>query len=124
MLKGVLTRRFLVGLTAASAVAGGAFLGRTPTVEAADYTPPALVDGQTFLARKTTLRLPRPGGFDLACHAICRSAEVGGVRPRACNLFPAMDAGTFAAADVECLQESLAGCTPQAVHECANPVSQ
>jgi hypothetical protein len=128
MIKGVLTKRFLLGLAAASAVGGavvgGAFVGRMPEAQAADYSPPSLVDAQTFLLQKGTRRSRNPdGGASFTCHALCRSAEAGGVRPRGCALAPAMDAGTFAAADVECLQEAVAGCTPQAVHECANPVT-
>lgn len=124
MLKGVLTRRLLGGLAVAGAIGGGVWVG-TINQALADYTPPALVDGQTFLAWKATKRLRRPdGGFDFACHAVCRSAETGGARPRACNIFPAMDAGTFAGADIECLQEAAAGCTAQAVGECADPVAQ
>lgn len=123
-MKGVLTKRLLLGLAAAGAVGGGVLVGRMPEVNAADYTPPALVEGQTFLLQKSTRRGRIPdGGSYFSCHALCRSAEAGGARPRFCALAPDMDAGTFAGADVECLQESVAGCTPQVVHECANPVA-
>jgi hypothetical protein len=118
-MKNFLTKRFLLTAAAAGAVLGGGLV-ISPGAAFADYSPPALVDGQTFLVLKATRRIP--GGF--ACHALCRSAETAGVRPRWCALAPAMDAGTFAGADVECLQEASAGCTPQAVHECANPVTQ
>lgn len=127
MLKGVLTKRLLLQLAAAgavgSAVVGGIWVGDEDPVKAADYTPPAYVDGQTFLVQKGLRRGRNPDGSPhFGCHAICRSARDGGVGPQGCHLAPDMDAGTFAAADVECLQEAVAACTPQAVGDCANPV--
>lgn len=127
MLLKLLSRKVLVGLLATGAVVGTVTTGALvfgPSVALADYTPPALIDAQTYLLQKGVRRHRLlDGGFGFTCHALCRSAETGGARPRGCALAPAMDAGTFAGADVECLQEAVADCTPQGVHECQNPVA-
>lgn len=111
-------------ITTAAALAAGAGIAflTSPSPALADYTPPALVDAQTFPVRSTLTRL---GGGRFGCHSICRSGSIrpdGGVQPLFCSLVHAIDAGAYVTAGLECAAESNTDCTPQAVGECASPV--
>lgn len=81
-MKGVLTRRFLVGLAAAGALGGGALIASTRVAQAAtsrDYD-----DGQTYMIQWNMRRLG--GGAGIACAGVCRVATADQTHGYPCQI--------------------------------------
>lgn len=113
MLKRFLRLKVSVPIAAVALGGGGLFALNA----LADYTPPALVDSQTFPVAIRTRRLT---ATTWACRGMCRTAQTGGTAPRFCWLNLADQTGAADVAAAACGTAAKNACTPQAVDDCAS----
>lgn len=115
MLKRFLSRKISIPLAGILAI--GAAVAFGPAL--ADYTPPALVDAQTFLV---SFNIRRLGSGQFGCSGGCRTAEAGGANANTCRLDEAAQAGPLGTAISSCLAALSTDCIPVNVHHCASAV--
>lgn len=111
MLKGVLTKRVLLGLAAAGAVVGGGLVGIE--LPALADTAVTFADAQTFVV---SANMSRISGAAVACSGVCRTATAGGTYRLRCPLSiepsPASFAACLVALNTACTTTACADATP------------
>jgi len=107
MLKRFLRLRVSVPV-AALAVAAGVY----SLISAADYTPAAYLDTQTFMV---TWHMVRVGASNISCTGVCRTAQASAANPATCRVNEPAQTST-----TNCLTQLNTDCTPQNVLNCVS----